>query len=68
MGLLVVAGRTKAWTLVVVLVKVKETRSSAGIVIIIIEAALDMPESAMLLRCCGGPATDVVGKKKERSA
>jgi len=68
MGLLVVAGRTKAWTLVVLLVKVKETRSSAGIVIIIIEAALDMPESAMLLRSCGGPATDVVGKKKERSA
>ena len=67
--MLVVAGRTKAWTLVV-LVKAKETRTrtSAGIVIIIIEVALDKPESAMLLRCCGGPATDVVGKRKGRSA
>lgn len=60
MGLLVVAGRTKACTPVVVVVRAKESRSrsSAGIVIIIIEAALDKPESAMLLRCCGGPGID----------
>jgi hypothetical protein len=49
MGFVVVVGRTKACTLVVVVVRARETRrrSSAGIVIII-EVALDFPESAMV--------------------
>lgn len=65
-GFVVVVGRTKACTVVVVVVRAKEARRrSAGIVI---EAALDFPEGAMNLRLRRRRRACVTGQwgKRER--